>query len=89
MGYESVWLVGSGRNSTVMFGCLARNALISSSGYGVPTPRKVSQTSVTGGIALAGAAAGGFAAALASADELDHGLDLLLDGLETRLGARA
>ena len=35
------------------------------------------------------AAADGFAASLASAEELDYGLERLLDGLEARLGARA
>jgi AcrR family transcriptional regulator len=35
------------------------------------------------------AAADGFAAALTSADELDYGLDRMLDGLEARLAAHA
>ena len=35
------------------------------------------------------AAADGFAASLASAEELDYGLERLLDGLAARLGARA
>jgi AcrR family transcriptional regulator len=35
------------------------------------------------------AAADGFAGSLASAEELDYGLERLLDGLETRLAARA
>src|SRR5438034_4861674 len=65
-GYESVWLVGSGRNSMVTFGNFAWNGLITASGYGVPTPRKVSHVSCTGAVDLGAAAACGAGAVVAA-----------------------